>query len=206
MIKFLLNIYIHIAAAFLYLSMILICKSLRLEIKGKKNFDELKNMKKNVIFATWHQATFLMFHLYRHRDTAIFVTSEVRGQVLGKCAEWMGYKTLPIYLERKITMARSTARLVNYLKKGHDVVIAVDGPLGPLHEVRQGVYYLSRNAKAPIIPVGINAPWRITLAWRWDKYFIPLPFSKVTLSLGKPIMPQDINKVDLKKELERLST
>lgn len=205
MIGFIISVYIHIAAALLYLAMVLVCKSLRLEIKGKEHFDELKKAGKTVIFAVWHQATFLMFHLYRHRRTVIFVTSEVRGRVLGKCAEWMGYKTLPIYLERKITMARSTARLVNYIKKGHDAVIAVDGPLGPLHEVKQGVFYLSKGANAPVVPVGVKAPWKITLSWRWDKYFIPLPFSKVTISLGKPIKPQEINKIDLKKELMKLS-
>jgi len=205
MIKLIVNIYIYFAAGLLYLSMIIINLTLGISIKGKKNFDNLKKKNKNVVFAVWHQATFIMFHLYRHKNTAIFVTSEVRGRVLGKCAEWMGYKALPIYLGRKITMARSTTRLLDHLKKGNDCVIAVDGPLGPLHEVKQGTSYLSRKAKAPIIPVGVNAPWRITLAWRWDKYFIPLPFSTVHINLGKPILPGEIGKVDLKKRLQNLS-
>jgi lysophospholipid acyltransferase (LPLAT)-like uncharacterized protein len=205
MIRLIINIYIYFSAALLYLSMLIINLTLGINIKGKKNFDDLKKKNKNVIFATWHQATFIMFHMYRHKNTAIFVTSEVRGQILGKCAEWMGYKALPIYLERKITMARSTTRLLNHLKKGNDCVIAVDGPIGPLHEIKQGVFYLSRKAKAPIIPVGVSAPWKISLRWRWDKYFIPIPFSTVTIRLGKPITPQEIDKADLKKILQNLS-
>lgn len=205
MIRLLINIYVHIAAVLLYLSMIIICKTLRVEIIGKKAYDDLKRDNKNVIFAVWHQATFVMFDLYRKKDTAILITSEVRGQVLGKVAEWMGYKALPIFLERKITMARSTARLLQYLKQGHDVVIAVDGPKGPLHEVKPGVFYLSENSKTPIIPVGVKAFTKLTFSWRWDKYYIPLPFSKVRISLGKAIKPQESNEVDLKKELDKLS-
>ncbi|MEA3493711.1 MAG: DUF374 domain-containing protein [Candidatus Margulisiibacteriota bacterium] len=205
MIKFSINIYVHIAAALLYSSMVIICKTLRVEIEGKKAYDDLKKDNKNVIFATWHQATFVMFHLYRRKDTAILVTSEVRGQILGKAAEWMGYKTLPIHLEKKITMARSTARLLKYIKQGHDAVVAVDGPKGPLHEVKPGIFYLSQNSKAPIIPVGVKAPLKVTLSWRWDKYFIPLPFSKVRLSLGKTIEPGKANRSELKKEIEKLS-
>lgn len=205
MIKFIISIYVHIAAVLLYLSMIIICKTLRVEIKGKKAYDDLKKDNKNVIFAIWHQATFVMFHLYRKKDTAILITSEVRGQVLGKCAEWMGYKALPIFLERKITMARSTARLLQYLKQGHDVVIAVDGPIGPLHEIKPGVFYLSKNSKTSILPVGVKAPLKLTFSWRWDKYFIPLPFSKVIISLGKAIKPQGSDESELKREMIKLS-
>ena len=205
MIKFFINIYVHIAAALLYASMIIICKTLRVEIKGKKAYDDLKKENKNVIFAVWHQATFIMFHLYRKKDTAILVTSEVRGQVLGKAAEWMGYKTLPIYLEKKITMARSTARLLKYLKNGHDVVIAVDGPKGPLHEVKPGVFYLSQNSKTSILPVGVKAFFKLTFSRRWDKYFIPLPFSKVKISLGKAKKSSETGPDSLKKDLTKLS-
>ena len=79
MIKFITNIYVHIAAAILYLSMLAICKTLRIEIKGREEYDALKKAGKNVIFAVWHQATFTMFYLYRGLGAYIFVTSEVRG-------------------------------------------------------------------------------------------------------------------------------
>lgn len=205
MLKLILNIYIHIAAALLYSSIIIICRTLRIEIKGRKPFDKLKKAKKPVIFAVWHQATFVMFYIYRGLGAYIFVTSEVRGQVLGKCAEWLGFKTLPIFLEKKITAARSTARVLKYLKKGHDVVVAVDGPKGPLFEVKPGVFFLSKRSKVSIIPVGIKAPWKLTLFWRWDKYFIPLPFSRVRVNLGKSILPHEIKKINLQKTLKKLS-
>jgi lysophospholipid acyltransferase (LPLAT)-like uncharacterized protein len=205
MISFLLNIYIHITAALLYASMIIISKTLRVEIKGKEYFDELKKDNKNIIFAVWHQATFVMFNLYRRKDTAILVTSEVRGQVLGKAAERMGYKALPIHFEKKITMARSTARLLKYIKKSHDAVIAVDGPMGPIFEVKPGIIFLSQKSNVPIMPIGVNIPHKITLSWRWDKYFIPLPFSKVTINVGAPVNPQEASEEKIKKDLEKLS-
>lgn len=185
--------------------MLAICKTLRIEIKGREEYDAMKKAGKNVIFAVWHQATFTMFYLYRGLGAYIFVTSEVRGQVLGKCAEWMGFKVLPIFLEKTITQARSTARVIDQLRKGSDVVIAVDGPTGPLYDVKPGAAYLSEKTGVPIIPAGVKAPRKFTLSWRWDKYFIPVPFSKVTLTLGRSIQSDKIDQCDLKNILLELS-
>ena len=205
MIKLLKKIYILVAATLLYISMLAICKTLRIDIKGRETYDEMKKAGKNVIFAVWHQATFIMFYVYRGLGAYIFVTSELRGQVLAKCAEWMGFHAIPIHLDKQITMARSTAKLLSRMEKGHDVVVAVDGPKGPPGEIKPGIFYLSTRANVPIFPAGVKAPWKITLFWRWDKYFIPLPFSKVTLSLSAPVLPEEIKRVDLKKVLERIS-
>ncbi len=205
MIKLITNIYVYISAAILYLSMLAICKTLRIEIRGREEYDTLKKAGKNVIFAVWHQATFVMFYLYRGLGAYIFVTSEVRGQILGKCAEWMGFRALPIFLEKTITQARSTARVLDHLRKGSDVVLAVDGPTGPLYDVKPGAFFLSEKTGVPIVPAGVKAPHKFTLSWRWDRYFIPVPFSKVTLTLGKALIPQSKGLNDLKKELQLLS-
>jgi lysophospholipid acyltransferase (LPLAT)-like uncharacterized protein len=159
-----------------------------------------------VLFAVWHQATFAMFYLYRGTDAVILVTEEPRGRILAKCAGWMGYQVITVPNEkRNFDYARSLARMIKLLKKGHNAVIAVDGPSGPLFDVKPGAFYISAKAKVPIIPVAIKAPWKLTLFWRWDKYFIPLPFSPLRLRVGKAIWPDKQGEADLKKVLLRLS-
>jgi len=171
----------------LYWSMQIVCRTLRFDFRAKDHFDRTKQQH-NVLFAVWHQATFVMFYLYRRKKVCILVSAETRGQVLGKCAAWMGYTVVPVPLgEGRFESARGLARMIKLIKQGYDAVIAVDGPTGPLFQIKPGVFYLSQKGKVPIIPVEVEAPRRLTLFWRWDKYFVPLPFSRVSVRLGRPL-------------------
>jgi hypothetical protein len=199
------SILILIRAALLYSFMLVLNKSYRLKIEGREEYDRIKAAGGNVLFAVWHRATFIMFYLYRGQNTCIVTTPETRGRVLGKVAEWMGYIniTMPVSSD-KLSAARSFARMVKTIRQSHDAVIAVDGPYGPPYEVKPGGYYLSEKANIPILPIGVEAPLRITLPWRWDKYFVPLPFSTVYVRVGKRIKPGSTDK-SIKTQLERLS-
>jgi hypothetical protein len=147
-----------------------------------------------------------MFYLYRQKNATILVTSEVRGQILGRCAEWLGFEAIAVPSAKdKFDYARSLTGIVKALKSGRDAVIAVDGPTGPLFDVKPGAAYLAGKAEVPILPIGVVAESKLTLSWRWDKFFVPLPFSRVIIKIGRLIRPAEIEKVDLKGRLEVLS-
>ena len=191
----LLEIWVKFNAALLYLLIFAVCKTLRFDIQGQQSVEEEKRQGQNVLFAVWHQATFVMFYLYRDKQACVVTTPEIRGRVLGKVAEWMGYINITLPLEsEKFDAARGFARMLKTIRSGHDAVIAVDGPKGPLFEVKPGVHFLSEKAAVPIIAVAVRADKKITLFWRWDRYFIPLPFSKVTVTASKL-------RIDLRSEL-----
>jgi lysophospholipid acyltransferase (LPLAT)-like uncharacterized protein len=201
----LLNIYIHIAAFLFYFSINLVCRSLRFNQGWKEDLDRASS-KGNVLFAVWHQATFAMLYLYRHSGAVILVTEETRGKILARCASWMGYQPITVpTLKEHFDYARSLTRMLKLIREGKNAVIAVDGPGGPLFEVKPGVFYIASQAGIPIVPAAIKAPWKLTLFWRWDKYFIPLPFSRVWLRVGKAILPDEHTKADLGRELHHLS-
>ena len=61
-----------------------------------------------------------------------------------------------------------------------------DGPRGPSGVVQGGVMLMAQKSGAGLIPVGISARPRI-VAKSWDKYIIPLPFSKILMIFGEPI-------------------
>ncbi len=195
------RIYVFISGALLYLSIMLVCKSLRIKIRGENEFYELKK-KSNLLISVWHQSTFVLFFIYRRHKAYLLVSAKTRGRILGQCAKWLGYKPLPISEEKDTISATSTLRTIKILKKEGDMIIAVDGPLGPAFEVKPGILYISQKAKAPIVPINFHASLRFSLFWRWDKYIIPLPFSEVKVNAGKAIVPDE--KADLKKRLDEL--
>jgi lysophospholipid acyltransferase (LPLAT)-like uncharacterized protein len=199
------ELYVRLMAALLYLAINLVCPLLRFQIWRHRDFFETKQ-RQNVLFAVWHQATFVMFYLYRGRQAVLLVTAETRGQILSHCARWLGYRPIPIPTGKQdLYYVKGLADIIKQIKAGHDAVVAVDGPAGPLFAVKPGALYLAQKAGVPIVPVGVKAPFKLTLSWRWDRYFVPLPFSPVRVRLGRAFPPGKNAVAELKRKLTRLA-
>jgi len=71
--------------------------------------------------------------------------------------------------------------------------ITPDGPKGPLHEFKPGAVLLSQLTGKPILPVSVAA----SRSWRfrtWDRFELPLPFSRVVIAYGEPVrVPRVLN-------------
>lgn len=64
--------------------------------------------------------------------------------------------------------------------------ITPDGPKGPVHEFKPGAVMLSQLTGKPILLVSVAASrtWRFRT---WDRFELPLPFSRVVLAYGEPV-------------------
>jgi lysophospholipid acyltransferase (LPLAT)-like uncharacterized protein len=69
--------------------------------------------------------------------------------------------------------------LINLCKQGHNSSMAVDGPKGPLYEVKPGVFELARLMKAPIFAGAVRADRAWHFPKSWNKAFLPKPFAQV---------------------------
>lgn len=76
---------------------------------------------------------------------------------------------------------------MRHISRGGDDVITVDGPRGPNRIVKPGAAFLAEQSKAELIFIRIIYHKHIKLFWRWDKYEVPLPFSKVTVECGQKL-------------------
>lgn len=80
--------------------------------------------------------------------------------------------------------AEALKALVTQSKKSNlNVSFAVDGPKGPIYEVKPGVFQFQRLLKSqkPIFAAGIacNSYWRLEKSW--NKTLIPKPFAKIVI-------------------------
>jgi len=64
--------------------------------------------------------------------------------------------------------------------------ITPDGPRGPLHEFKPGAVMLSQITGKPILPVSVAASRTYTFR-TWDRFELPLPFSRVVIAYGEPV-------------------
>jgi lysophospholipid acyltransferase (LPLAT)-like uncharacterized protein len=79
------------------------------------------------------------------------------------------------------------------VKRQISPAITPDGPRGPLHEFKPGAVMLAQITGKPILPVSIAASrlWRFRT---WDRFELPLPFSRVVIAYGEPVtVPRTMN-------------
>jgi len=142
--------------------------------------------------ATWHNNCFagILSHIYQG---FIPLMSQSRdGDLVAFVCEHMGIKTVRGSSSHGGRDAR-TAIVANFAK-GHSSAITVDGPRGPLHEVKFGIIDIAKNGRVAILPV-CAVPDRYWQVKSWDKFRIPKPFSRITVTYGMPIIvPHESDK------------
>ncbi len=97
------------------------------------------------------------------------------------------YNLMGIRCARGSSSSRGTEALMalaRAVRSGCHAGITPDGPKGPRREAKPGVLALARVAKAPVVALGI----RYHRCWRlrsWDRFGLPVPFSRVDLRLER---------------------
>ena len=76
--------------------------------------------------------------------------------------------------------------MVRWLKSGDCVGITPDGPDGPAMRASRGIAAVARLSGAPVVPLAYATKSRRILD-SWDRFHLPLPFSKGIFLWGEPI-------------------
>jgi lysophospholipid acyltransferase (LPLAT)-like uncharacterized protein len=93
------------------------------------------------------------------------------------------------------------AGLIDTLRSGRKVFITPDGPRGPRHSMKPGAITVARRAGVPLVLCRINAGSAI-YGSNWDRFLIPLPFTRIELELITIDIPQGADRA----VMDRLNT
>ncbi len=167
--------------------------TLQFEIVGKDNLDELSRLNKRVIFSFWHgHLLFCGYYLYKikgSRSMTMVISPSLDGELIAKVAGSFHFGR--VKGSRKRGGIQAISELSELIKSGDDAVITPDGPRGPLHQVQPGVIHLAKKSGAAILPMALGAE-RAKIFNSWDRFVLPLPFSKVVIVYGSPMtVPPD---------------
>lgn len=94
------------------------------------------------------------------------------------------------------------ASVIAHLNEGRSTTIACDGPAGPFHDLKPGVWLMGKGADVPIVPLAFSCSRALRLGG-WDRKVIPLPFSKITIRYGEPIRATEPEMEAQKREIAR---
>lgn len=163
---------------------------------------------KNILFVIWHESIAAPLYFYRHRQLGLLREASAKGDDFAFVVRHYGYKDFAVTDNPADKRSvRGTIAFIKYLREGnHDGNIALDGPNGPRHIPKPGVFAIAKKTNLLIIPVGSWYSRKLVFKKRWDKFQLPLFFFKYVLEFGEPFpIPDVLNGDTLPKALADLT-
>ena len=195
--QFLKSHFVHHTLAFLVsLLMRLIYLTCRVEkIAPLETLPYLSGEKPGV-FCFWHGRMIMypflkppgrtMSVLISHHNDGALIRMTLRwfdiGSVRGSSSNRRGSKALKDLLQ--VTQA------------GGNISMTPDGPRGPFQKAKPGAAFIAAKTGHPLLPVTYSTtrPKRLR---SWDKFMIPMPFSRIVFMMAPPIFVADNDEAAL---------
>ena len=180
--KFLFN---YVVPYLLYGVVYLWCATLRMKNLNSEAEDQIKSLTGPYILTLWHGRIFYLFYYLRNRpDYFLLISPSVDGDLLAKLAYLMGYSVIRgSTFKKAVPAARS---LIRILRSGKRIIIIADGSRGPCCVAQSGSIQLAGITKLHLFPMTFSAKNKVTLN-TWDKFILPLPFTRCSINFGTPI-------------------
>jgi lysophospholipid acyltransferase (LPLAT)-like uncharacterized protein len=190
----------------------LTCRVTRIE--GAEHLQTALAKASSMVPCYWHQhqlfcAKYLVDQRSRGLEVGWLISPSVDGELGAMMVRRFGGRVI-----RGSSTNTGALALRDYyealVKESVSPVITPDGPRGPRFEFKPGALMLAQISQRPILPMAYAASrsWLI----KWDKFVIPVPFSRVVIALGPPrYVPRSTDAAtiermqgEMKAELKRL--
>lgn len=191
-------------APFLHVLYRLWCSTLHITEIGRERLESLVQADKLAVVSIWHDELFALIHVRRNLRLVTVVSQSRDGEHLARLLQSLRIKTARGSSHRGGLAALLQAARMMREERRH-CVVTVDGPKGPRHKAKQGAIILALRAPAYILPMRI-LPERAKIFRSWDRFQLPLPFSRVTIVFGEPylVSAKELTEDILEKEQLKL--
>lgn len=167
---------------------------------------DLRPQGESKIYAHWHGDELLMMKMGQFRNMAVMASRSKDGELMTGVLKLLGFKVVRGSSSRG--GAGGLKGLLDAVKKqGCHTSLAVDGPRGPIYEVKPGVIAIAQKTGRPIVPTGGASGSRFVFKKAWNQCYLPLPFSKCCVIYGNPMVVSEnateSEIEEIKKELQK---
>ena len=138
---------------------------------------------KPVLYLCWHGSQIIPLASFRNRGIVIMTSLSKDGDIQTQSMLSLGYRVIRGSSSRG--GARALLGMTKLMKNGFSASITVDGPRGPFHKAKPGAVILAQKTGATVVPIGVGYSKAHRLK-NWDRFEIPVPFSRACLALGRP--------------------
>jgi lysophospholipid acyltransferase (LPLAT)-like uncharacterized protein len=178
------------ALGFIFYSAIkLIGKTARFEVTGWENHEKAAANGGLPIYVFWHDRIFLTTYWWRDRRIVVMTSRSKDGEYIARCIQRFGYGAARGSSTRGAV--RAVVEMARLMRAGCTTAFTIDGPKGPRYIAKPGAVLLAKKSGHPILPVtmALDRYWTMP---SWDKFQIPMPFTKARVYVAPPIyVPPD---------------
>jgi lysophospholipid acyltransferase (LPLAT)-like uncharacterized protein len=153
----------------------LISKTWRITVEGK--------LRDCSVIAFWHSDMLPIWKYFSGTNSAAVVSLSKDGELLAQLLRQWGYALI-----RGSSSKNSKEVLKEIISNlaQRNVLITPDGPQGPNRKMKPGAVISAMRTNSPLFLVKVKLGWHIRFRKSWDKFALPLPFSKIKLSIVGP--------------------
>jgi lysophospholipid acyltransferase (LPLAT)-like uncharacterized protein len=145
------------------------------------------------VYAHWHGDELGILYLLKPYKACAMISTSSDGAIMDRLVRLLGAETSRGSSTRGgISALRGILRLA---KEGWSPSVAVDGPKGPFHKVKAGVFEIAKLTEAEVFPltVACSSAWVFEKAW--NKTYLPKPFARLSVVFG-PALPRLTREID----------
>jgi hypothetical protein len=179
---------IRILGFVFYVFTYLIGKTVRFEVEGWENIENIEREGKIPILAFWHNRIFLATYYFRFRGIIVMSSQSFDSEYVARFIQRFGFGIVKGSSTRG--GVGGLIEMIRLMKKGFPTGFSVDGPKGPIYQAKTGTLLLAKKTENPILPFSVEAKSYWTIK-SWDKLQIPKPFTRAKVLITKPI---DVSK------------
>lgn len=153
------------------------------------------------IFCFWHQCVLPCTFYFRRTGATIIVSQSFDGELIARTLELFGYKTVRGSSSRGAQEAM--LGLKQAIESGHPAIFTADGPRGPIYQSKPGPIKLAALTGARIGSFHLE-PRRAWPLNSWDRFLIPMPFTRIAVSWSRwTQVPQNLAQDQVDPEFEK---
>ena len=180
------------------------CKSWRCTQHNlDENYRELLRQGMKPVFVMWHDQFLPCAYLHRNENVVAITSDSKDGDIVAYVFNRWKYNIVRgSTFKGGIKATLKAIKITKELKT--TFAITVDGPIGPRHSVKSGAVFIAKKLDKVIIVATIK-PKRFKKFNSWDRFILPLPFTKIDVYYSKPIYLSDsTSKESIENDRQKL--
>ncbi len=189
----------------------LVRRSTRWTIEGNNILKPLQDGGEGFIVCTWH-SRFLMTTAgwsKMPQKPHVLISKSRDGDLVAYASKFLKLGTVrgsrkAKFKDKNKRGAGALREMIDILAKGDCIFMTPDGPKGPRQRMGEGAIRLAKLSGAPIIAYALSTK-RHKLFNSWDKFMLPLPFSRGAIIFAGPVMvDKNASEQDIEKTRQKL--
>ena len=165
---------------------------IRIRIENEPQWQRHIEQGGGVILCVFHQHFFSLirhYKTYERFNPCIMISRSKDGDIIAPVAKLTGWQVARGSSSRGGKDAME--EMIMALKNGSLGTNIVDGPTGPIGKVKPGVVKMAQSSEAVMVPCVVipESSWQFN---SWDRFFIPKPFSRVTVRYLRMVKAESV--------------